>query len=96
MGRYKSMDDEKELLLRQIEKERLKELEEMTNVMYDRLIGQDKLEEKVISNSYKKVYDKNDINRWLKYGLKKKLINMNDKKEVFEWIKLLKYLNFEI
>ena len=55
MGRYKSMDNDKELLLRQIEKERLKELEEMTNVMYDRLIGQDKLEEKVISNSYKKV-----------------------------------------
>ena len=54
------------------------------------------LKEKVISNKVKKVYNYNDVNKWIRYGLRKGLVNMDDKESVIKWISLLKGLNFEL
>lgn len=59
-------------------------------------LNQRYVNEKVIKNSFKKVYNYNDINKWINYGLKNNLINMNDKKSVYDWVSVLQKINFEL
>lgn len=46
-----------------------------------------KVNEKVING--KKVYDTNEINKWVKYGLEMGYIDKTNK-EIIDWIKILK------
>ena len=49
--------------------------------------GEMNLKEKVING--KKVYNTNEINKWVKYGLDMGYIDKNNK-EIVNWIKILK------
>jgi hypothetical protein len=55
----------------------------------------DKLKEKVLSKNVKKVYDKNEVNSWVKMGLDKGYINKNSK-DIIGWVKLLNGKDFEL
>ena len=44
--------------------------------------------EKVVSNKVKKVYDKNEVNGLIRMGLEKGYINKNSK-DIISWVKLL-------
>ena len=48
-----------------------------------------KVNEKVLKSGVKKVYNTNEINRWVKYGLDMGYIDKNNK-EIIDWIGLLK------
>ena len=52
--------------------------------------------ESVIPNKVKRVYDTHDINKWLKFGMKKGHINEDKKEDVVRWISLLKGINFKL
>jgi hypothetical protein len=54
------------------------------------------IKELVIPNKVKRVYDVHDINKWIKFGMRKGLINRNNKEDVIKWISLLKGINFKI
>ena len=49
--------------------------------------GERNLKEKVING--KKIYNTNEINKWVKYGLDMGYIDKNNK-EIVDWIKILK------
>lgn len=49
--------------------------------------GNEKINEKVING--KKVYNTNEINKWVKYGLEQGYIDRKNS-EIVNWIKLLK------
>jgi hypothetical protein len=88
MGRNRTMYEDKDYVMKQIESEIKTQLDDIDK--------KENIEEKVLSNKVKKVYNYNDINKWIKYGLKNGLINKDDKKGVYDWVKLLKDLNFEV
>lgn len=46
------------------------------------------LKEKVING--KKVYNTNEVNKWVKYGLDMGYIDKSKKSEIIDWIKILK------
>lgn len=48
-----------------------------------------KINEKVLKSGIKKVYNTNEINKWVKYGLDMGYIDKTNK-EIIDWIKLLK------
>ena len=51
--------------------------------------------EKVVSNKVKKVYDKNEVNGWIRMGLDKGYINKNSK-DIISWVKLLSGKDFDL
>ena len=54
-----------------------------------------KVNEKVVSNKVKKVYDKNEVNGWIRMGLEKGYINKNSK-DIISWVKLLSGKDFDL
>ena len=46
------------------------------------------LKEKVING--KKVYNTNEVNKWVKYGLDMGYIDKSKRSEIIDWIKILK------
>ena len=52
--------------------------------------------ESIIPNKVKLVYDVHDINKWLKFGIKKGYINEDKKEDVVKWISLLQGINFKL
>lgn len=54
-----------------------------------------KVNEKVVSTKVKKVYNKNEVNGWIKMGLDKGYINRNSK-DIINWVKLLNGKDFEL
>ncbi len=54
------------------------------------------LKEKVINKKFSKVYSYNDVLNWIKFGIKNKLINFNNKVEIGKWVGLLKGKEFDI
>jgi len=46
------------------------------------------LKEKVING--KKVYNTNEVNKWVKYGLDMGYIDKSKKSEIIDWIKILR------
>lgn len=48
-----------------------------------------KVNEKVLKSGMKKVYNTNEINKWVKYGLDMGYIDKTNK-EIIDWIKILK------
>ena len=54
-----------------------------------------KLKEKVVNNKVKKVYNKNEVNGWIKMGLDRGYIDRNSK-DIINWVKLLNGKDFEL
>ena len=54
-----------------------------------------KINEKVVSNKVKKVYDKNEVNGWIRMGLEKGYIDKNSK-DIISWVKLLSGKDFDL
>lgn len=52
--------------------------------------------EKVIEKKYNKVYNYQDINDWIKFGVRNKYIDLNKKDDIVKWISLLKGKMIEI
>ena len=47
------------------------------------------MNERVLSGKFKKVYNKDDVRNWIKFGIDLKVIDKNDRKGIMNWIKLL-------
>jgi len=45
--------------------------------------------ERVLNKSFKKMYTKNQIKNWVRFGLKNDYVKKDDKKGIRDWIKLL-------
>lgn len=54
------------------------------------------LKEKIINKKVSKVYSYSDVLNWIKFGIKNKLINFNNKEEIAKWVGLLKGKEFDI
>lgn len=48
------------------------------------------VDERVLNKKYNKVYNYDDVLEWIRFGIKNKLINFNNKEEIIKWIGLLK------
>ena len=94
MGRNRNLFEDREYQMRIIENNEI-ELDEIDDELdlYDK---KGNVSEKVIKSNYKKVYNYNDITKWIKYGLRNNLINMDDKKSVYDWVSVLQKINFEV
>jgi len=94
MGRNRNLFEDREYQMKIIENNEV-ELDETDDELnlYDK---KGNVSEKVIKSNYKKVYNYNDINKWIKYGLRNNLINMDDKKSVYDWVSVLQKINFEV
>jgi len=58
--------------------------------MRDKLLNDvDNMMEKTIPNNRQKVYELEDIDRWIKYGLEMGYIDVSKESEIIKWIKLL-------
>ena len=59
-----------------------------------------KIEERVLNNNVKKIYNLNDIGKWLNYGLKLGVVKKSNKKEdilmLYKWVDLLGNKNIEV
>lgn len=59
-----------------------------------------KVEERVLNNNVKKMYNLNDIGRWLDYGFKLGVVKKSNKKEdllmLYKWVELLGNKNIEV
>ena len=59
-----------------------------------------KIEERVINNSVKKLYNLSDIGKWLNYGFKIGVIKRSNKKEdlemLYRWIEILGNKNIDV
>ena len=47
------------------------------------------MNERVLSGKFKKIYNKDDVRNWIKFGIDLKVIDKNDRKGIMNWIKLL-------
>ena len=47
------------------------------------------MNERVLSGKFKKVYNKDDVRNWVKFGIDLKVIDKSDRKGIINWIKLL-------
>lgn len=54
------------------------------------------IKEKVINNKFKKIYSVQEIDKWIRHGLKNGYINRDRKNELIKWIQLLKDKNIEL
>ncbi len=52
--------------------------------------------EKVIEKKFNKVYNYQDINNWIKFGVRSGYIDLNKKDDIVKWIGLLKGKMIEI
>ena len=48
-----------------------------------------KMKERVLDKSYRKVYDRNEVKKWIDFGVQNQYVNKKDKKDIKDWIKLL-------
>lgn len=52
--------------------------------------------EKVIEKKYNKVYNYQDINDWIAFGVRNRYIDLNKKDDIVKWISVLKGKMIEI
>ena len=55
-----------------------------------------KMKERVLDKSYKKVYNRNEVKKWIDFGIQNQYLNPKDKKDIKDWIKLLKQQTINI
>jgi hypothetical protein len=99
----KSLESHIEDLRREVEDERRRKEEEENDIIIDSKIDdldigemRDKLlndfediKEKTIPNNRQKVYELDDIHRWIEFGIEMDYIDISKDEEVIKWIKLL-------
>ena len=61
----------------------------------NRLLGKDDVNEKVVPNKMKKVYDEDEVVQWVNFGLEKGYIDFEDE-DILKWIGLLKGRNIDL
>ena len=47
------------------------------------------MNERVLRGKFKKVWNKDDVRNWIKFGIDLKVIDKSDRKGIINWIKLL-------
>lgn len=52
--------------------------------------------ERVLSGKFKKVYSKEEVKDWVRFGFELNVIDKNDRKGIMNWIKLLNNKNINI
>ena len=52
--------------------------------------------ERVLSGKFKKVYSKDEVKDWVKFGFDMKYVDRNDRKGIINWIKLLNGKNINL
>lgn len=55
----------------------------------------EEVNEKVINNKMKKIYDEEDIVKWVSFGIEKGYIDFEDE-DIIKWINLLKGRNIDL
>ena len=48
-----------------------------------------KQNERVLNKDFKKVYDRKEVKKWIDFGIKNDYVNLKDKNDIKDWIKLL-------
>jgi|TARA_A100001011_G_C13822604_1_gene639499 hypothetical protein len=54
------------------------------------------MDERVLSGKYRKVYSKDEIKNWVRFGFELNLLDRNDKKGIMKWIGMLKGTNINL
>ena len=54
------------------------------------------MNERVLSGKYKKVYSKEEIKDWVRFGFEMNVIDKTDKKGIMNWIKMLNSTNINL
>ena len=49
----------------------------------------EKIKERVLDKSYKKVYNRKEVKSWVDYGVQNNYVDKTDKNMIKNWIKLL-------
>ena len=52
--------------------------------------------ERVLSGKFKKVYSKEEVKDWVRFGFELNVIDKNDRKGIMNWIKLLNSKNINL
>jgi len=56
----------------------------------------EKMKERVLDKSFKKVYDRKEVKDWVDFGIQNQYVDKKDKKDLKDWIKLLDDKNINI
>ena len=56
----------------------------------------EKMKERVLDKSFKKVYDRKEVKNWVDFGIQNQYVDKRDKKDIKDWIKLLGDKNINI
>ena len=56
----------------------------------------EKMKERVLDKSFKIVYDRNEVKKWVDFGIQNQYVDKRDKKDLKDWIKLLDDKNINI
>jgi len=48
-----------------------------------------KQNERVLNKDFKKVYDRKEVKKWIDFGVQNQYVNLKDKNDIKDWIKLL-------
>ena len=54
------------------------------------------MEERVLSGKFKKVYNKEEVKDWVRFGFELNVIQKDDRKGIMNWIKLLNSKNINL
>jgi len=54
------------------------------------------MNERVLNSKFKKVYSKEDVKNWIKFGLENKVVRLDDRKGIIDWIKILDGKNINL
>ena len=54
------------------------------------------MNERVLSGKFKKVYSKEEIKDWVRFGFEMNVIDKTDKKGIMNWIKMLNSKNINL
>ena len=56
----------------------------------------EKMKERVLDKSFKKVYDRKEVKNWVDFGIQNQYVDKRDKKDIKDWIRLLDDKNINI
>ena len=55
-----------------------------------------KMKERVLDKSFKKVYDRKEVKKWVDFGIQNKYVDKGNRDDIKDWIKLLGNKNINI
>jgi len=56
----------------------------------------EKMKERVLDKSYKKVYNRKEVKHWVDFGIQNKYVDKRNRDDIKDWIKLLGDKNINI